>query len=921
MRPLHLTMSAFGPYAAKTAVDFSLLGTQGLYLIAGDTGAGKTTIFDALTFALYGAASGANREPGMLRSKYALPETPTFVTLTFSYGGEVYTIHRIPPYERPALRGTGTTTQQPKAELTMPDGEVIARTLDVDDAIRGILGVDKAQFAQIAMIAQGDFLKLLLASTDERKTIFRQLFQTAPFYQLQEKLKAETAALNTTCETLKTGMRQYISGIACEAEDPLHGQAQAAKEQLLPIDRVQSLLDALIEQDVQASAQSAEALKAMDEQIQQVNQRLGQADENRRTRTSLEQAEINLKEQEKAQHTLRANLVTARARQPERDQLLADAAALRGTMPRYAQLAQKTKELEQKSRALEQADKDAVLDQAQLSADQLELDNQRAAFNALQDAGQQRERLNGQLEKEQDTQQKLKSLAEELKAFDKLTQRLTKAQSAYTQAANQARKAREKYAAYNRAFMDEQAGVLAASLEDGVPCPVCGAKEHPAPAQVNAGAPSEAQLIEAREDSEQQTITEQQANAQAAGLNGEVSSMRQSITQMAAPLLGAFPIEEMPRLVETHQDNSSERIQQLRHALQAEDERVKQRAHLAELVPQLEQNLQELRQQAAERQQTRSALQAEVKERADSIREIASDLQYPTEQAAQAALEDLTTRARAIDQQVEVALSASEAGEASVNSLKGQIDSLKTWLQNAPVIDAQAEQSALVALLDQKDTANARKSAADARLQANQAALAGINRQAQQLSRTEARLTWVKALSATANGTVPGKEKIMLETYVQMAYFDRIIARANTRFHVMSGGQYALVRREDAADLRSQSGLELDIIDHYNGSTRSVKTLSGGESFMASLCLALGLSDEVQSSAGGIRLDTLFVDEGFGALDAEALQQAMRALNSLAEGNRLVGIISHVAELKEKIDRQMLVTKEKLGGSTVRIVV
>ena len=206
------------------------------------------------------------------------------------------------------------------------------------------------------------------------------------------------------------------------------------------------------------------------------------------------------------------------------------------------------------------------------------------------------------------------------------------------------------------------------------------------------------------------------------------------------------------------------------------------------------------------------------------------------------------------------------------------------------------------------------------RTETNREVLRQIEKQSAAIADVEKRWMMVGPLADTANGNLSGKEKIMLETYVQMAYFDRIIERANTRFMVMSGGQYELKRRREADNNRSQSGLSLDVVDHYNGTERSVKTLSGGESFKASLSLALGLSDEIQASAGGIQLDTMFVDEGFGSLDEESLQQAMRALNGLAEGNRLVGIISHVPELREKIDRQIIVRKDRSGGSRVEVV-
>jgi exonuclease SbcC len=223
-------------------------------------------------------------------------------------------------------------------------------------------------------------------------------------------------------------------------------------------------------------------------------------------------------------------------------------------------------------------------------------------------------------------------------------------------------------------------------------------------------------------------------------------------------------------------------------------------------------------------------------------------------------------------------------------------------------------------LLAEKQELSHRLTTLAARIAGNQWALDHIERQSKALSALEAQLVWVRALSNTANGKISEK-KVMLETYIQMTCFDRIIARSNTRLMVMSGGQYELKRRLAAEDHRSQSGLELDVIDHYNGTERSVKSLSGGESFQASLSLALGLSDEIQSYTGGVRLDTMFVDEGFGSLDEDSLQQAIRALSGLTEGNRLVGIISHVAELKEKIDRQIRVTKDKSGGSRAEILV
>ena len=249
MRPIKLTVSAFGPYAGKTVLDLDKLGENGLYLITGDTGAGKTTIFDAITYALYGEASGDNREPSMFRSKYAEATTPTEVELVFSYAGKTYTVKRNPEYERPKSRGEGFTTQKAEVQLKYPDGRVVTKQRDVDNAIRDIMGINRSQFLQIAMIAQGDFLKLLLAPTEERKKIFRQIFKTQLYQDLQDRLKKESGQLNDKCDAARNSIKQYIDGITCDENDVLSIEVEKAKNGLLPAKDVMDLIDRLLTQD------------------------------------------------------------------------------------------------------------------------------------------------------------------------------------------------------------------------------------------------------------------------------------------------------------------------------------------------------------------------------------------------------------------------------------------------------------------------------------------------------------------------------------------------------------------------------------------------------------------------------------------------------------------------------------------------
>ena len=287
----------------------------------------------------------------------------------------------------------------------------------------------------------------------------------------------------------------------------------------------------------------------------------------------------------------------------------------------------------------------------------------------------------------------------------------------------------------------------------------------------------------------------------------------------------------------------------------------------------------------------------------------------------QTAMRQISDRVKAMKEKLDKAEKELADAEKSFAEITGRIQQLQEQLRDRSGTDLEGEEDAKRALSMKKTGISQELKRVNVRIAANRTALENIRNKSRELAGLEKRWSWVRSLANTANGNISGKEKIMLETYVQMRCFDRILVRANTRLMVMTGGQYELVRRQVSENNRSKSGLELDVIDHYNGTRRSVKSLSGGESFKASLSLALGLSDEIQASAGGIRLDTMFVDEGFGSLDEESLQQAVRALAGLADGNRLVGIISHVSELKERIDRQIVVTKDRCNGSRVEIVV
>ena len=355
-------------------------------------------------------------------------------------------------------------------------------------------------------------------------------------------------------------------------------------------------------------------------------------------------------------------------------------------------------------------------------------------------------------------------------------------------------------------------------------------------------------------------------------------------------------------------------------ALSEEEKKVSRRSELTESLPKTEKALKERDKDISNRNialEADKALLSEKKKQRDADKE---SLRFDSIAEAQSKSDALGKTVSEMKKAYDNAQSALSDSDKKIAGYNASITELSKQLSSDCVLDKEAETKKKVELSKKRTSDDDAAKVLHARIESNTKVLANIQVKVSDLDTLEKRYTWLKALSNTANGNISGKEKVMLETYIQMTYFDRIIARANTRFMIMSGGQYELKRRKEAENNRSQSGLDLDVIDHYNGTERSVKTLSGGESFKASLSLALGLSDEIQASAGGVKLDTMFVDEGFGSLDEESLDQAMKALSGLADGNRLVGIISHVVDLKNRIDKQIVVEKEKSGGSKANIV-
>ena len=932
MRPLRLTLSAFGPYAAETTLDLEKLGKGGLYLITGDTGAGKTTLFDAITYALYDHSSSGIREGSMLRCKYADDKIPTFVELEFEVHGVRYTVRRNPEYQRPKTRGEGMTTEKADATLTYPDTRPpVTKAKDVTAAVQEIIGLDYNQFSQIVLIAQGQFTKLLNASTEERSRIFRKLFRTQRYAQLQERLQAEAAALNQQRTAQNAKLDSLLSGLQFSPEDPDAEALRALCAQTVP-ETALALLDALTARQAAALEEASTALQATEAQLDKVQQQLGAAAQAQRLAQQLATRQAELAAAKPTLDAARAEADRHAGDAAQLDALTAQVTQAQSALAAYDALDTLCHQQTEARDAARLAAAQAQKRRTQLDSLNAALTAAEAELAALADADTRLLALQNRSAQLTQRGEALAKLEQRLADCQRQAKAAHKAQENYRAAAAAQDEARARRDALERAFLDAQAGLLAESLVEGEPCPVCGSTHHPARALLPHTAPTQAQLETARQSAAAADRQAQTASAAAQSALAAANEAKTSLRRDAETLLperftapeGTVPLTfalmtnvlaEENAALQTAQADCTAQCRQAdadcrRKAQLEADRQAKTRQR-----PALEQAAAEADRSAAAQNASADALEGQIAERRAA-------LPYPRRADAQAALDKLEADRRTLRTGMDTAQRKLKQAEQSVAAAKAAVEALTAQQTAAqkelPARSAEELTAQQTALTAAREALRSREKQLSAQLLPNRKTAAQYRAAAEARQTLESRWQWVSALAATAGGTLTSKQKIRLEAYIQMNYLDRILRYANTRLMQMTAGQYEL-ERIGAENQRSQSGLDLGVIDHYNGTRRSVKTLSGGESFKASLALALGLSDEVQSSAGGIRLDTLFLDEGFGSLDAESLELAIRVLSGLTEGDRRVGIISHVGALKDRIDRQVVVHKARTGGSTVEL--
>ena len=694
-----------------------------------------------------------------------------------------------------------------------------------------------------------------------------------------------------------------------------------AKDGLLPTNEIVELIEKLIEQDSAGYEDLEKSIQEYNGQLETINGNLGKIEEQEKAKNSLDKAENDLAAELDTQKTLQAAFDEEEKKIPEREKLAEEKAKIEAEYPRYDDLEKLEKEIQRAETKISEQEERLRAAQEKHEQDASNFDTLKKEYEALADAGENKAKLENSREKALSRQGSLQKLSDTFKDWHELSNNLEKLQREYSQAAEDSDKATQNYESMNRAFLDEQAGIIAETLQEGMPCPVCGSSEHPCVAKKSESAPTEEQLKKAKEAEEKARKDAEDKSGQCKTVKGRLDAKRVELDGKIKELWRDCSIENAEAILSEEQTSVAADIAELNEEIKAEIEKIDRRNKLTDIIPRMEDSLQKAGENLSELKkilESQKEVLTEKKNQRDGEKE---KLRFPSKKEAEEAVCLAEAQIEKLKAAYDRAQRNLQKSKEKVSGYESAINELTKQLSSVCELDKETELHRKTEIEKKKGKAEDLLKTLHTRIETNKQAFENICATMGDLANLEKRYTWIKALVDTANGAISGKEKIMLETYIQMTYFDRIIARANTQFMVMSQGQYELKRREEAENNKSQSGLDLDIIGHYNGTERSVKTLSGGETFKASLSLALGLSDEIQASAGGVKLDTMFVDEGFGSLDEESLDQAMRALSSLADGNRLVGIISHVSELKNRIDKQIVVKKEKNGGSKADIII
>ena len=927
MKPLKLTMSAFGSYAGKNVIDFTGQ-QQGIFLITGDTGAGKTTIFDAITYALYNQTSGGERNGNMMRSQYAQPETETYVELEFLYRGQTYRVRRNPDYKITKTLKNGRIREQKvphSVELTLPDGTVFPEKKNATDAkIIEILGLTADQFSQIVMIAQGDFLKLLYTKSDERKMIFSKLFRTDIYWKIQENLRRKSMEMDERIQENDRAFEQEKSRII-----PLPESEELPLDEL--VERLRERLkDALKEQNLRRA--NVEELNKKITKYEEINKLFVSLEKIRQTGKELEARRVESKERrQQIENARKADKVLVAEQQNLRQQQAVEQ-SVQAIAKMEETLTNNQEMFETLKTQLQEVEAEQKREAADIQKKMLALEQSFPSYEALQNARSEEQQAKKVWEDLGKTSEEsfhkkeagIAALKEQQKQQEQVVEQTKKN---WEQTSLSASESAKHYEHMYEAFLKEQAGILAENLSAGCPCPVCGSTVHPDPAKLSDHAVTELEVEQAKKTRAAAEEKRDLAYAAFEAEKTEKQKLAQAVEKEEADFVLAQTIAKQQRKEAEQNYVSLQKIaEQIREKLVYPSlaEAKKQYAAMQKALEAAEQEIAKKRQKVSELAEAMNTLKGQ-KLAEEENQKTAKKLAVKTEKEYTKLLEKsgfvseetyhlaiLPERSRSKLEREEKEYESQCLRQQSEQKLLEKQVSGKTYTDTAELNEQlKAEKQAL------KETEKTYMELHTA-YENDRSVLQNCAVYLEKGKKLESEDQVIKSLSKTANGRLSGSAKIDFETYIQRQYFKQIIHEANKRLLTMSNHQFILKLKEEAnTGRKTNEGLDLSVYSLVTDSERDVKTLSGGESFLAALAMALGLSDIVERSAGAIHPDMMFIDEGFGSLDAQSRQQAIEVLAELAGDSRMVGIISHVTELKEQIDRKLVVNRTDNGSRAV----
>lgn len=927
MKPLKLTMSAFGSYAGKNVIDFTGQ-QQGIFLITGDTGAGKTTIFDAITYALYNQTSGGERNGNMMRSQYAQPETETYVELEFLYRGQTYRVRRNPDYKITKTLKNGRIREQKvphSVELTLPDGTVFPEKKNATDAkIIEILGLTADQFSQIVMIAQGDFLKLLYTKSDERKMIFSKLFRTDIYWKIQENLRRKSMEMDERIQENDRAFEQEKSRII-----PLPESEELPLDEL--VERLRERVkDALKEQNLRRA--NVEELNKKITKYEEINKLFVSLEKIRRTGKELEARQAESKERrQQIENARKADKVLVAEQQNLRQQQAVEQSA-QAIAKMTETLADDQEMFETLKTQLQEAEAKQKREAADTQKKMLALEQSFPSYEALQNARSEEQQAKKVWEDLGKTSEEsfhkkeagIAALKEQQKQQEQVVEQTKKN---WEQTSLSASESAKHYEHMYEAFLKEQAGILAENLSAGCPCPVCGSTVHPDPAKLSDHAVTELEVEQAKKTRAAAEEKRDLAHAAFETEKTEKQKLAQAVEKEEADFVLAQTIAKQQRKEAEQNYVSLQKIaEQIREKLVYPSlaEAKKQYAAMQKALEAAEQEIAKKRQKVSELAEAMNTLKGQ-KLAEEENQKTAKKLAVKTEKEYAKLLEKsgfvseetyhlaiLPERSRSKLEREEKEYESQCLRQQSEQKLLEKQVSGKTYTDTTELNEQlKAEKQVL------KEAEKTYMELHTA-YENDRAVLQNCAVYLEKGKKLESEDQVIKSLSKTANGRLSGSAKIDFETYIQRQYFKQIIHEANKRLLTMSNHQFILKLKEEAnTGRKTNEGLDLSVYSLVTDSERDVKTLSGGESFLAALAMALGLSDIVERSAGAIHPDMMFIDEGFGSLDAQSRQQAIEVLAELAGDSRMVGIISHVTELKEQINRKLVVSRTDKGSRAV----